>query len=131
MRAKRRINNSVGAFRSVASSTIFSIRVSALSPCVRVTRRLAARSKAIMPAKTSPSMPTCRGMLSPVSAAVSKLTRASRSPSGRSSTPSSGTRSPGSTSITSPTLTISGLTSICSMAFFSPFHRIRRASSGR
>lgn len=97
------MKSSAGALRSDASSTIFSMRATALSLSGRVTFIRATLSVAIMPASTSWPFSMVRGMLSPVSAAVLKAA------SPLVSMPSSGTRSPGLTSMISPGMTFSGL----------------------
>ena len=93
---------SVGALRSVASSTIFSIRLMALSLAFRTTRSHTTLSVAIIPAMTSCPASINRGIDSPVSAAVLKVAEDPRR------RPSRGTRSPGCTSIFAPISTFSG-----------------------
>ena len=80
----------------------------ALSLAGRLAMSVTVLSVAIIPASTSSPASITRGMLSPVSAAVSSAdARPVR-------VPSTGTRSPGLTSTRSPTFTSAGSTGICS-----------------
>ena len=90
------MNNSAGALRAAASSTMERIRERALSPYGRVTSIRTGCCEEIIPANTSSPLQIVRGVLSPVSAAV--LNGAASD----SKTPSRGTRPPGSTSIVRP-----------------------------
>ena len=96
------MNNSTGAFRSLASCTMASIRASALSLNGLVTVSRTTRSVAIIPASTVSPLRMVRGRLSPVSAAVLKEACSF------CIIPSRGTRSPAFISMVSPTLTFSG-----------------------
>ena len=110
------MNVSVADLRSAASSTIFSMRLMALSPAFRTTLSRTTLSVAIIPAMTSWFVSINRGTDSPVRAAVLNVAGASNK------RPSRGTRSPGCTSITAPISTDSG---------FSLRPSAKRAKSGR